>query len=390
MNKRNLSLMMLLVIFLFQACQESPTQTGEVDDSNEVAQQTNGPDRLKTYLGNPGNSESSEDCIIYFDGDDCCEDETLLGDCDVTGGGGGGSSNSPNMMYFNQGVSDQDLYYSFNSITFSNPSQINWSGNVETPNTAQAQFGPTAVHFNNKVYAFYQRLSNINDNIWFSSTSTNSISWSANNILPVGNGTITNGAPAAIEFNGKMYVFFVAPTKTDIRYTTSTDGITWTNHVSIVNNVDEVENVYPVVFNNKLYVFYTGINNSPSTSNLLNVYTTDGSSWTINPYSTPASFEGAPVVLGNTLYLIYMDGSNNLRSTSTTNVQGWGNNVPILSAKTVVRPTAIAKNGYIIVLYKGATQTNIHMAYSNNGTSWSGNTHVPGQTFNSPYLISID
>ena len=385
-NKRNVLFSLVFVMLLFQACQESPTQVGKVDDSNLVNQQTQGPDRV-----------ANDPPFIGDDDDTCFENPNdlldVILDCEDPGGGGpgsGGTTSNINMMYLNQGVSNQDLYYSINTVSFSNPSQISWSGNVETPNTARPQLGPTGVFFNGRVYAFYQKCCFESNDIWFSSTSISSINWTNDTQLPVANGAVTTGSPAAIVYNGVIYVFFANNDGTEFRYTTSTNGTTWSNSASIPNNSDLVENPYPVVYNNQLHLFYTKVDtlsNGFRITDLVSVNSTNGSTWTINTASTPGSFEGTPVVLGNQLHLIYMDGSNNLRSTSTTNVTTWSSSVPILSAKTQVRPTAIVKNGYIILLYKGATQNNIHMAYSNNGTTWFGNTHVPGQTQNAPYIV---
>ncbi|MEM1177550.1 MAG: hypothetical protein AAGM22_04345 [Acidobacteriota bacterium] len=146
---------------------------------------------------------------------------------DNTLGNGASSKRSPAAVIFNnriflfyRGESNADIY-----VTWSDDGQV-WSGNRQLGNGAETNEGVTAAVFNNRIYVFNK--GNSSDAIWMSS-SADGMTWdSADHRKIVSDSHGTDGAPAAIVFDGQLELHW-RHNKYQVSHATSSDGQVWTS-----------------------------------------------------------------------------------------------------------------------------------------------------------------
>jgi len=178
--------------------------------------------------------------------------------------------------------------------------------------TIQTSAAPGLAVFDNKLYMFFKKADS--DAVYIAQSKENpgdGKSWSAHLLDRI----TTSTAPAVATFKGGLYMFYKgADSKVYIARSTGEvfDGSTWNASPLNLDTTSTSTNEAPgaVVYNGDLYVFYKGGNNDTS------VYiarSSDGSTWSaarlnlgINTFTAPK-----PVVVGNSLYLVYTGTGDN-------------------------------------------------------------------------------
>lgn len=392
--KHLVRMLCLLGLFLAISCSDIPTQTTAdyvpADSSPLVTEDAISP-------SSPG---LDPPCLSDFD-DDCgggLGDPIDTGGTGGTGGSGGqggsGGSGTGNpiglsLMYLHKGSSTNNLYYTSGNHTSTDPGLIQWHGNFTVNSGAQLNFGPTAVCFNNTVYAFHRGQSTTH--LWYSTKPVNSQNWSGNQII--GNQTLSGSHPAAVVFQNTIYVFYAGAGEV-IRYSTSQNGSTWVENQEAINSNDPWEaflsDPYAVVHNNELFIFYVRVQAIPGNGYEL-VYrrSSDGINWSV-PMSTPAETAAAAVShIG--LHIYYTNSNRDLvRSSINPNSPNPTWSTPqFVSSRAKYRPSAISTQGNIIVVYRHADNHSIQMRYSaNGGNTWQSKLTL-GLSSQPPYLISL-
>jgi hypothetical protein len=136
-------------------------------------------------------------------------------------------------------------------------------------------WSPGAVAFGNQLYCFYEQYGNTGrlyyvvygTNGWGSQFELDAYAWGSPGIT---------GSPAAVEFNGELYVFYQgADWSGKLYYRTSSNGTDWVSQGAVPCGMSGWPS--PVEFNNALYVFYEGEGNA--TSLWYSVYSEDNGTW---------------------------------------------------------------------------------------------------------------
>lgn len=205
---------------------------------------------------------------------------------------GAGLTDSPSAVVFNgklyvfyQGEGNSDwLWYS----VFDGSS---WSSSMGVPDTG-LYYAPSAVVFNDKLYVFVRGWSTGEDaDMLWCNTSTNGTNWNGSFAPVMGaeeSNCFTAESPAAVVFNGKLYVFsgdYDSPNQ--LQYITSSNGSDWSQQYWVASPSTSSENAPSIsawpaaaVFGDTLYVLFQ----SSDTTGRLGVATsTDGSDWSIPP-----------------------------------------------------------------------------------------------------------
>jgi hypothetical protein len=224
-------------------------------------------------------------------------------------------ASSPNLYVFHEGSSSGELWYStLNGGAWSADVQISGVSNLNSSTS------PSALVFNGNLYVFYQG----GGGQLYYIVSSNGSSWSVpTQIIPSGynSGSVFVGnSPSAVVYNSEIYVFFEGPNDNQqIWYVLSSNASTWT--LSTVSNVaeDYSPTVSPaaIVYNGDLYVFYQDGGTSSIATGTLCYNRFNGSSWSssvqpiadgqnpvndlyANIYGSPG-----PVVYNGQLYLYF-------------------------------------------------------------------------------------
>lgn len=198
-------------------------------------------------------------------------------------------------------------------------------------------------------------------------------------------GLVLSFSPWAIQYNGTYYLLFQQSSQTkNLKYLTSSDGITW-NENSQVNNATIVTSPSAVVANNLLWVFYQGPGNS------LRYTCLDGSAWGNETIQNLGgiSVDSAPGVgkitdstfvvtfqSGNSLCYLYYNGSqfsqpiliDNVAATGSTNSgtarstpRPWN---PLYNGDTKGQPIIIMDNETTYTSYYYFVESNPNVLYS--------------------------
>lgn len=242
---------LLLAAFLFSTCQESPTQSGHVNNESVLSNEQ-GPSRIANDFGNAEGFEDPNDCL----------DDPFAIDCDPGGGGPGGGNGSilpVRFQYVNRGNTYASLYTSVSVNGINGWSTSSFQGpaaNAESSNT------PALVKFQDKLYVFYNDHQSTNIRYAFS---LNGNDWFGNSIL--NNNASGSKAPVATVHDGKIYVYALDFQGVTPKVSTSSNGTSFTQSVSTKdengNTIqccgsinDNKESIGVASFRGKIYLFY--------------------------------------------------------------------------------------------------------------------------------------
>ena len=116
---------------------------------------------------------------------------------------------------------------------------------------------PSAAVLSSSVYVFYAGL---NGQLMCSSA-PESLQWTSGQILSIAMNSACS--PSAVNYNNTLYALYVGSGAPNLAYTTSTDGSSW-NAPALTQIVPTSEGVIAYVYNGTLYLFYEGGDSSGS------------------------------------------------------------------------------------------------------------------------------
>lgn len=204
-------------------------------------------------------------------------------------------------------------------------------------------------------------------------------------VRPSGIGVFNYSAPASVVFNDKLYLFYNGSGDNGIWYVKH-DENTWPSPISCRGagasaiGVAKYTSPCPVVFNNKLYLFFNGAGNdgtwyTASTdgsnwSEVFSVMIQSGSSENFAQRSSPSA-----VVHQGRLYLFWNSHSNDGLRYSTYDGKNWDTardvSAPGLGIRGQTSSAAVEFNGSIFLFYNGTGNNGTWMTqYAAHG-SWS-------------------
>jgi hypothetical protein len=158
-------------------------------------------------------------------------------------------------------------------------------------------------------------------------------------------------------YQKKLYAAFIGKSTNTIYVCSSPDGISWSNHTTIFNH----QSACPpslAVFNNKLYLAWTGTTGGP----VLIVYY-DGTDWHNGTSTDQTSAQGpALAVFNNKLYLAFIanDGSNKLMICSSSDGSHWSPAAPIPGQSSQSNPSLATCGGRLWLAYMGNSNHQLH------------------------------
>lgn len=201
----------------------------------------------------------------------------------------------------------------------------------------------------------------------------------------------TGHTPTAVEFNDKLYAFSYNKTNGDLRMA-STNGNSW-NFTTLEgdpgslsrNNANVGQTPAAVVYNNTLHSFYY----SPDGGDLRHAWSADGKTWKFETLDGAGGSNGrrnanigqTPVAVeyNGTLQLFYRDATNTtLRHAWTSPTQGWrfedleGTNGSIsgYNANVGHDPTATVWNNQLHLLHYDQSAGNLRHVRTGKNTGW--------------------
>ncbi|MEM1180116.1 MAG: hypothetical protein AAGM22_17370 [Acidobacteriota bacterium] len=296
------------------------------------------------------------------------------------------------LQAFYRGNETENIY----SIT----SQVgtSWSGNQTLNNSSKSPHAPGAAMLNDRMFLFHQ--GQTQRYVYFSWSDDGRI-WSTNRKL--GNGARTNSGVAAAAFNNRLYVFHKGRTGNDLWVSSSSDGMVWSSldHKKITTGAQGLAGTpTPVVYDGRLHVYYIN-----SVDRIRSVSTADGVTWTQGPILPGATGSGVGVaVFNDTLYMLLskpipgtvpgtIASEHRLHYRFLQNDGTWSQDFVIGDLRTTSRPSVVATDDRLVMLYKNAENANrVFYAYSFDGTNWTGGVPALGQTRNNggPTLVYTD
>jgi hypothetical protein len=237
------------------------------------------------------------------------------------------------------------------------------------------------------VFTFFRGVTS--DKIYFSHSSDGS-TWSGGN-TELGNGAQTSDDPAAVVFNGKIFLLYRGKGADDRVYVSqSTDGFSWTGNIPISTVGDGYDTRSPVAVTTDGINMYLAVRLRYGDGIRL-FRSNDGFNWVylIQP----------PYLSSRAVSICHLGGNINIVAKSTGSATGiyhyWYNissgtvsGSQFISAFTNERPSLATDGSKLVVVYKGASTDNIYRSYSlNGGLTWQGNNQVAGQTNRGPAVL---
>lgn len=303
-----------------------------------------------------------------------------------------GSSNiqsSDVLRYFFKAATNDNMFIggSVDGITWT-------SGQIDNRGTMKGS--PAATLFNGRIYQFHR--GRTNNNIHYTYSANRGDSWTADVNLP--NGAATTGEISACTFDGKMFLaynsrnFNLGSNASNIFYSYSSDGVTWTEVVlPYANFVDP----YIFKYGNKICIMYSNTIATFPTFTILS--SSDGITWTQGPelnfgfvrFSVAAN----PIVISPsqpiTATVVGTDRNGQLKTAWSNDLVNWSTptNVRTVSGQlsyTSKRPSICIGDLGLVVMFKSQSNNNIIYATPDSyDIVERGN--VSGATTESPYLI---
>jgi len=245
-----------------------------------------------------------------------------------------------NMYFFYRGRSTDDL------LGAKSNNGVNWSA-VPINSASNTDGTPECVVFKGKIYVFFQGTSS--HRIYYTSSSDGS-SWSTDIGLDAetGEGHAKNwdlqGAMSTLVFNDKLYLYYPASNSGGTIYKNlnvawTSDGSTWNYNTIYTSNAldynDYIRKVNVERFNNSIFYFVadgTGttryyISSSPTSFSNTTPYSLTAINDGVKGYSVPRT-----MIYNGRMYIYYVDDSQLLRFTYTTNGINWNQSYTQINA----------------------------------------------------------
>ena len=295
-------------------------------------------------------------------------------------------NNQPSPAIFNGQVycfypSAPDLQYIYYA-TFDGTS---WSEQQVVPDAYESTAPGVAV-FNSRLYVFYQSFSvtaaglEANGELYYNYYDGSS--WSAQS-YPAGSGSIMSGCPAAVAFNGSLYVFYQGSGNNgQLWYSQSSDGSDWSFRSQIAN-ANITTSPAAAVFTNpsdnqsNLYVFHQ---NGTSGQLWYSVLDTAGN-WSSDAQIANVSMSATPcaAAYNGRLYVLYEGGGNNGQFWYISSADGstWGTPSQVASIGLTAAPSLVVLGTQLCCMMQNPGYGGeLWYASINQGGNWGWMTKV--------------
>ena len=256
-------------------------------------------------------------------------------------------------------------------------STTNISANMPQYNTLPSNVAilqgtsPALTDLNGLLYVFY--VGSKKEGVFYTTCDTNK-SWSQPKLCtdPV------KGSPSVVQFNGKIFLFYVPDNTTWMNYQVF-DGKNWSKTDTIGHDATLLDPSSPaaVVCNERLFVFFNGSGNDGIWYKVYNGYNFEPQIHCSVPGL--AMWQGsspAPVAYQNKLYLFLNGAGNDGTWYTTFDGTSWSGLVSLrpqnnCSFEKGTSPTAfVAAGAVLVVMWSGSGKDGTWFSYSN-GSSWT-------------------
>ena len=301
-------------------------------------------------------------------------------------------------MYFNRGVNNNRIFKS------SSADNVTWSSSTQVNNGGETREGCAAAMFRNQAFVFYRGQNT--EQIFFSKSS-NGDNWNVNQ--SIGPAELTDQTPSAVAFQGRLFVAYKQANNTtkgekgSIVIVSTGDGQNWSEGIGVSPNSSSdptpITEVAPALATNGRFLYLMVTFKNPLLDNfkdqILVYRSSDGSSWDFMGSMRERSKKGPSAVYFDGQIRVAFNGLN----TKTVYVKGFteffgtlslGPRITVLNAKSsegpsiTARPANLFNPGALLLIYKGNSSNRIYRAVSSNGTNFSGNNTVTGETSRRP------
>jgi hypothetical protein len=253
--------------------------------------------------------------------------------------------------------------YTINAVL--NPPAPPFSAIQAINSVATSKQGPAACAFNSKALLAWSGMTN--SNIYYSASPNGQPPWPGSSTVT---GAATSASPAAIEFNGQLFVFW---NDMNLKWAMSPNATPPWGPVQTIAGEQSGGQISACVFNGTLYLFWS------DQSELALCYTTydaaRGAFVTPAPgisMSPPSIRSGlAACVFNGKIYLFWRDNATAHVMYSAATGAPWPAAVPCSAETTLTAPAACVHDGKLYVFYVDPTTQTVRFMSSQNGTSWS-------------------
>ncbi|MHA1066967.1 hypothetical protein ACR9GP_24255 [Enterobacter ludwigii] len=240
-----------------------------------------------------------------------------------------------------------------------------WSGSTQITGVATAS--PSAVILNDQLYIFFQGGGNCQQ-LWYSTLQGGS--WVQEQVPNV---STVVGSPSAVVLDNYSVWVLYGNTSGTFSNVCWSGQLSWSGKTGVVpsGSTSPIMSAAPspVVYDDKLYVFFQGARND---SNVAYTWSSDGNSWATcaGPSTTHMSGSPSTVVFNNNLYLFHMgEGQKGQLWCNVMSSGSWRGDTQILlnngsadmyggGADTSMGPSAVVFNDKIYCFYNGGAATN--------------------------------
>lgn len=201
----------------------------------------------------------------------------------------------------------------------------------------------------------------------------------------------TSAGPAAVEFNGRLYLAFKANDSSNQIYVmSSANGTTWDASAPVPGNSTSADPTL-AVFNNRLYLAFKA---NDSSNQIFVMSSSDGSTWGSSAAIPNNSTSAAPslATFGSRLYVVFKanDSSNKIYVISSSDGSSWNTSYAIPSNSTSDGPGAIAFNGRLYVVFKANDNSNqIYVISSADGSTWNTSYAIPSNSTSAGPRVTV-
>jgi flagellar biosynthesis regulator FlaF len=266
-----------------------------------------------------------------------------------------------------------------------------WSGNSLINQTSQC--APSLTVFNGELWLGFTADNSSNNLLVCSIGALPNFGpqWSGLNFA--GNtplGQTTKAAPSLLEFNGALWMAFVANNNTnDLLTCSSSDSLNW----SATYPVGQASKTAPAlaIFGHNLWMAFVADNNA---NELLVCSSTDGKHWLASTPIQGQYSKTAPslVAFNNQLWVAFVanNSSNDLLVCSSSDGVHWSGDLQIQGQSSKAMPSLAVFNNRLWVAFQANDNTNqLWVCSSADGTHWSGNSPIQGQFSNTAPSLAV-
>jgi hypothetical protein len=260
--------------------------------------------------------------------------------------------------------------YTINAVL--NPPAPPFSAIQRINNVATSADGPAACAFNSESLLAWKGSSNTN--IYYSASPNGQPPWPSSSIV---SGAAASASPAAIEFNGQLFVFW---NYGNLKWAMSPNGNPPWGPVQTIAGEQSGGQISACVFNGTLYLFWS------DQYELALCYTTYDAAR--SAFVTPAPGISMPppsirsglaaCVFNGKIYLFWRDNATAHVVVSAATGAPWPAGVPCSAETTLTAPAACVHDGKLYVFYVDPTTQTVRFMSSQNGTSWSAGGFANG------------